>query len=206
MLKEEHVIGAAFLVQPWKKLTYNDIRRITGKKSKGYIYKALSRLLDEKIIYTEKVGRSLLYILNLDSLKTRSYLGFLNEYASWHSRHMPYKVIEKIASKINSPHYIFIVTGSYAKKKQTHKSDLDVVIICDDNTSPKSIMAEIAFEAEVSIPIVEPYVFTRKEFVQMLLDKGENYGKEVARYNAIFYGGAIYYTILNEALANGFRG
>ena len=69
---------------------------------------------------------------------------------------------------------LFIVTGSYAKKTQTKKSDLDVVIICDNNVNPKSIMAEIVFEAEVSMPVVEPYVFMRKEFMQMLLDKSEN--------------------------------
>ena len=206
MLKEEHVIGSAFLVQPWKKLTYKDIQKITGKKSKGYIYKAINRLVREDIINTEQVGRSILYSLNLDSLKTKSYIGFLNEYLSWKSKHMPHRTIEKIVSKISAAHYVFIVTGSYAKKKQTPKSDLDVTIICDDNTNPKSIMAEIAFESEVSIPVVEPYVFTRKEFLQMLLDKGENYGKEVARHNSIFYGGAIYYTILHEALMHGFRG
>ncbi len=206
MLKEEHIIGTAFLEQPWKKLTYKDIQRITKKKSKGYIYKALSRLLHEKIILSEKVGKSLLYSPNLESLKARSYLGFLNEYKSWHSKNLPTKVIEKIASKINNPYYVFIITGSYAKKKQTPKSDLDIVIICGDNVNPKSIMAEIAFEADISTPVVESYVFTRKEFMQMLSDKEENYGKEVARYNAIFYGGAIYYSILNEALANGFRG
>ena len=79
MLKEEHVIGSAFLVQPWKKLTYKDIQKITGKKSKGYIYKAINRLVREDIINTEQVGRSILYSLNLDSLKTNSYIGFLNE-------------------------------------------------------------------------------------------------------------------------------
>ncbi len=206
MLKEEHVIGSAFLVEPWKKLTYKDIAKITGKKSKGYIYKALNGLLKEGTINTEKVGKSVLYSLNLNSLKTRAYLGFLNEYKSWNANHIPHKIIQKISSKISNPYYVFIVTGSYAKKTQTKKSDLDVVIICDNNVNPKSIMAEIVFEAEVSMPVVEPYVFMRKEFMQMLLDKSENYGKEVVRYNAIFYGGAVYYSILNEALNNGFKG
>lgn len=206
MLKKENIIGAAFLQQPWKKLTYKDIQRITKKKSKGYIYKALKKLLYEGIIIKEQVGKSLLYTLNLNSIKNRTYIGFLNEYNSWKSKHMPLQVIERIASKITISHYVFIITGSYAKKKQTPKSDLDIVIICDDNTDPRLIMAEISFESKISIPIVEPYVFTRKEFLEMLLNKEQNYGKEVARCNSIFYGGAIYYTILNEAIINGFRG
>jgi len=40
----------------------------------------------------------------------------------------------------------------------------------------------------------------------MLTNKEFNYGKEVARNNVIFYGGSIYFNILNEAIEYGFRG
>lgn len=206
ILKEEYAIGAAFLAQPWKKLTYRDIKALSGKKSKGYVYNALSHLMHAGIISTEQVGKSILYSLNLDSLKARSYLGFLKEYISWNEKHIPNKIIENISSKISTKFFIFLVTGSYAKKTQTKKSDLDIIIICDDSFDPKSIYAQISHESETSIPIVHPYVFTKKQFLDMLLDDKENYGKEASRHNSIFCGASEYYSTLNEAIKHGFRG
>ena len=206
MKLQEQAIGAAFLVQPWKALTYNDIRRISGSKSKSYIYKALSHLMYDGILSTEQVGKSLLYKLNLYSTRAQSYLGLLNEHISWFAGHMPHQLIETIASKIPTSFFVFIVTGSYAKKKHTTRSDLDVTIIIDDSSNTKSAMAEIKNESMLGIPQVHPFVFTRSQFIEMLLDKKENYGKEVARHNNILYGGAIYYNMLNEAIQNGFKG
>lgn len=40
----------------------------------------------------------------------------------------------------------------------------------------------------------------------MLTNKEFNYGKEVAKYNFIFYGGNTYFNILNDAIENGFKG
>jgi len=206
ILKEEYAIGAAFLARPWQKLTYKDIKDISGKKSKGYIYNALSHLMHAEVISTERVGKSLLYTLNLDSLKTRSYLGFLKEYISWNEKQIPKQIIEKISSKISTNFFIFLVTGSYAKKTQTKKSDLDVIVICEDSFDPKKIHAQINYEAETSIPPVHLYVFNKKQFLDMLLDNKENYGKEAVRHNFIFCGGSEYYSILNEAVKRGFKG
>ncbi len=206
ILKEEYAIGMAFLVRPWKRLTYKDVRDISGKKSKGYIYKALSRLMFNNIISTEQIGKSLLYVLNLDSLEARSYIGFLKEYVSWNEKHIPKRVIEDVSAKISTKFFIFLVTGSYAKKTQTKKSDLDIIIICDDSFDPKNIYAQISYAGETSIPLVHPYVFTKTQFLDMLLVDDENYGKEAARHNFIFSGGSEYYSILNEAIKRGFKG
>ena len=206
ILKEEYTIGAAFLARPWKKLTYKDIKNISGKNSKGYIYKALSHLMHARVISTEQVGKSLLYSLNLNSIETRSYLGFLKEYLSWNEKHLPKHIIEKIGGMISTKFFIFLVTGSYAKKTQTKKSDFDVIIICDNSFDPKNISAQIIHESETSIPIVHPYVFTKTQFLDMLLDNKENYGKEAARHNFIFCGASEYYSILNEAIKHGFTG
>jgi len=205
-LTEEYKIAEAFLLQPWKKLTYADVYRISGKKSKGYIYKSLGKLLNEKIIEKENVGKSILYNLNLNSLKSRYYLGILNEYRSWKMAYVPHKIIENISKKIKTPFFILIVTGSYAKQKQNKNSDLDIAVICDDTLDTKSIYASIKLESDLSIPKVHPFVFTRKEFVEMLTNDEFNYGKEIARYNLIFYGAEQYYTILNEGIKHGFRG
>lgn len=206
ILKEQHNIDSAFLKEPWRKLTYSEIQKITKNRSKGYIYNALKRLEEGKIIVTEKIGKSILYILNLSSISAQSYIGFLHEYLSWNQEHIPLRVIENIKNKIPTKFFILLLTGSYAKKTQTKKSDLDIAIICDDKVDPKSIYAQISHESETSIPAVHPYVFTSKQFLDMLLDEGENYGKEAVRHNFIFCGGSQYYAIINEAIKHGFRG
>ncbi len=206
ILKEQYVIDSAFIKEPWKKLTYLDIQKITKKKSKGFIYGALKRLQKEKIINTEKVGKSILYNLNLSSTSAQNYAGFLHEYISFNQKHIPLQIIENIRNKIPTKFFILLLTGSYAKGTQTKHSDLDIIVICDDKTEPKKIMAEISYESELSIPKVHPYVFTKEQFLGMLLEDEENYGKEAVRHRFIFYGGSQYYAVINEAIKHGFRG
>ena len=120
--------------------------------------------------------------------------------------HLPNKNIQKIINKIKTPFYSFIIAGSYAKNKQKQSSDLDVVIICDDAQKPKTILSQTKLESELMIPEIHLYVFTKSEFLQMLLSKDENYGKEVARNNLIVTGAKQFYNVIMEAIENGFNG
>jgi len=208
IVTKEYAIDSAFIKKPWKRLTFNEIRKLSDKKSRSYIYRALHRLQKEKIVDSERIGKSIIYSLNWNSLNTQMYMGFLEEYNSWSSKKIPFDIISKLSNLIVkiTPFYILLVTGSYAKNKQTPKSDLDVVIICDDSIDPKSIYAELKLESELSIPQVHLYVFKRKEVMQMLFSDEENYGKEIARNHLIFIGGTPYYAILKEAINHGFKG
>ena len=80
------------------------------------------------------------------------------------------------------------------------------MILCDNDCEPKKIYSELRHDCELSIPKIHLYVFKEKEFLQMLLDKKENYGKEIVRNNLIFFGGEQYYKIISEAIKNGFNG
>ena len=208
IINEEHTITKAFLQKPWKKLSYSEICKLSGKTSKSYIYRALNHLIQGGIVSTQQIGKSFHYGLNLDSTQTQTYIGFLSEYLAWQEAHVPKKIVEKLISKASkvTPFLIFIVTGSYAKKAQSKRSDLDITIICDDSINPRVIEAEIDFESRMSIPQVHLYVFKKKEFIEMLTNDEQNYGKEVARYNLISFGGDIYFNILNKAIQHGFRG
>jgi predicted nucleotidyltransferase len=208
IITKQYAIDSVFIKEPWKELTYRDIQLLSKKKSRSYVYSAIDRLVTNRIVITRKVGKSILYSPNLNSPYVQNYMAFLEEFNAWASRHIPTQIISNLATKIFSitPFYTLIVTGSYAKKAQTSKSDLDIVFICDDKIDPQKINAELKLESELSIPKVHLYVFTRKQFLEMLSDKKENYGKEIARYHLIFKGGSAYYSILTEAIRNGFRG
>ncbi|HLC72008.1 MAG TPA: nucleotidyltransferase domain-containing protein [Candidatus Nanoarchaeia archaeon] len=208
IVTKEYAIDSVFIKKPWKRLTFNEICKLSGKKSSSYVYRALHRLQKERIIESERVGKSILYNLNWNSLNTQIYIGFLEEYNAWSSKHVPLEIISKLsnlAMKI-TPFFVLLVTGSYAKKKQTPRSDLDVVIICDNSVDPRSITAELNMESQLSMPPVHLFTFTRKQFTEMLLNDEENYGKEFARHHLIFVGGTAYYSMLKETITHGFKG
>lgn len=206
MLTKEHEIMAVFAKYPWKKFTFRDIKKLSRKKSESYVYTALKKFVKSGLLREEKAGNVVLYMVNLLSLKARTYVGFVSEHNAWSQKHIPYKDLEKISRGIPTEFYALIITGSYARKEQTPKSDLDMVIVCDDSLDPKRVYAEIIQDCKMNIPPVHLYVFRKKEFLEMLTNKEPNYGKEIANNNFILSGGKEYYGIINEAMQNGFDG
>ena len=55
------------------------------------------------------------------------------------------------------------------------------------------------------IPKVHALVFSYKDFVDMLLDKKSNLGKEIFNKRLIFKNTTKYYNLINEAIEHGFR-
>ncbi len=206
MLKKEYEIFAQFVKFPWQRFTFKEIKNLSGKKSEGYVYDALKRFVAVGSLKEEKAGNVVLYSLNIESLRTQSYAGFIAEYMAWNEEHIPYRDLEKIAFKIPTDFYILIITGSYAKNCQKKRSDIDIVIIVDDNTEPKRVYSELKYACEMNIPPIHLYVFKRSEMLTMLLDKKANYGTEIARNNLILSGGENYFKIMSEAMKNGFNG
>ena len=206
MLKKERQILEEFVKKPWKKYTFKEIKKLSGKKSESYVYTSLKKFVKSNILKEERAGNVVLYSLNLDSYKTFAYAGFVLEHLSWNKKHIPYKDLEKIVSKIPTKFFIIIITGSYANNTQKKDSDIDIVIICDDSFEPKKIYAELKLDCELNIPPIHLYVFKKMEFLNMLLSKEANYGKEIVNKNLILFGGEEYYNIVSEAIKNGFAG
>jgi len=205
ILKKQYEIDKVFLIQPWKALTYSEIQKLSKNRSKGYIYKELKRLEKENIINSNRIGkRTIIYNMALNSASAQHYWGFIEEYSSWKLDKFPFHIIENLRSKMPTPFFTLLVTGSYAKRTETKSSDIDVVIISDFNKD--KIYAELKYESETSIPKVHLYVFTKQDFLDMLASKKENYGKEITRNKRVFFGGASYYSIFSEAMEHGFKG
>ena len=158
------------------------------------------------ILNEEKAGNVILYNLNLSLVKTWVYTGIIAEHMGWNKKGFPYADLERFLSKISLNFFIFVITGSYANGTYNKKSDIDIVIICDDNIDTKKIYSELRYASDMNIPKIHLYVFKKSEFLAMLLHKEENYGKEIARNNIILFGGSEYYKIMAEAIKNGFIG
>ena len=188
---------------PWIKYLFKDVKNRYKRKSDSYISKVLGDFVDDNILLKEKIGNISVYSLNPTS-KTISYLSIVSEYKAWNKNQIPHEDIENISSKIPTKFFTLMITGSYAKNEQTGKSDIDIVIISD--VEPKKIYAELKYICEMNIPQIHLYVFKESEFLEMLLDKKPNYGKEIVKNNLILIGAETYYKIIFEAMKNGFTG
>ena len=205
MLTKEHTIAEPFAKEPWRKLTFKEVKLLSGNKSHNYVHTTLKCLVKEGILKEQKIGNNITYQIN-DSIPALNTIGFVAEHKAATARHIPHESIRKLISKIKTTFLILLITGSYAKGKQKETSDVDIVILCDDRQNPGSILSQIKLESELMSPEAHPYVFTQSQFYEMLTNKEENYGKESARNNLIITGGREYYSILLEAIKHGFNG
>ncbi len=180
------------------------IRELTKKlQSKSYqrIYESVKEFKKENIIKIEKAGQTSLVSLNL-SKKTILYLSFLDEEESM-SKHIPnYNQLTEIKEITD---FLIIITGSYAKDTYNKKSDLDLVIILPDDKDPVKVHDLIENLTMLYTPKIHLYVFKKKDFISMLIDKQENYGKEIFKNHLILKNSQIYYELLKEAINNGFK-
>ncbi len=206
MLKKEYEILLPFAREPWRKLTFGEVKKLSKKRSESYVFNSLKKFVKRGVLKEKKAGNVVLYSANLESLKTQAYIGFIAEFVAWGRKQVPYRAMENIAEKIPTPFYTLMITGSYANGTQRKDSDIDVVVVVDDNANPKKIYAELRMECEFSIPPIHLYAFRNEEFLGMLLDKKANYGKEIARNNLLIFGAENYYQIISEAVENGFDG
>ena len=205
MMTKQPTLLEPFVKLPWKSFTFKEVKTLSRNKSDNYVHAGLKRFVQDGILKSQKIGNALIYSLS-DSVAALNTAGFLAEYHANISLHLPHKNIQKLISKVKTAFFVLVITGSYAKSKQKETSDLDVVIICDNQQDPNAILSQIKLESELMIPEVHPYIFTQEQFHLMLTTTEENYGKEIARHNLIITGGKIYYSIVQEAIKHGFGG
>ena len=203
LTKKEMRLIEMFRKHPFESHTINELSGLLKTKSYSWTYNAVKKLYGFGIFQLEAKGHSKLVMINLNSPEAIKYMAIL-DYSAALERKIPN--IEEIFKMIDSTYFTLIVGGSYASGTQTSKSDLDVVVILSNGADTKAVMNTLKNKGGLLIPEVHPYVFTEKEFLQMLLARDENYGKLLFRNMLIFFGAENYYLIVNEAGKHGFSG
>ncbi|MBU0963021.1 MAG: nucleotidyltransferase domain-containing protein [Nanoarchaeota archaeon] len=201
MLKKEIEILSLFRNSIFLKTTILDISKKL-KKHYPKIYDSVKELEKNKTLKIEKVGHSNLVSLLLNPQTIRN-LSFLDEQEAMQKNIPNY---EKLMSLKEISQYLVILTGSYAKGKATKTSDLDLVIIIPDDKNAFDIQKKLENIFLLFHPPIHLYVFNNKDIVEMLIDKKENYGKEIFKNHIILKNAYIYYELLKEAIENGFKG
>jgi predicted nucleotidyltransferase len=190
----------------FRKETIRGLMKSISKSSYPWVFNAVKKFIKERILLSEKKGKSTICSINLDSLEALYYLSLLDYFEALNARHVPFDQVKELIDHTPSAYFSFIVTGSYAEKKQTKESDVDITVIIGDEKNKKRVYNYLFNKGDLMIPKVHPFVFTKDEFLQMLLDKEENFGKLLYRKRLIYFGAENYYWIIKEAILHGFRG
>ena len=198
--KEELKIINLFRKNIFAEFTLLEIMGELKKKSYNWTYKAISKL-GKEILEVRKAGNTTLVKLSLNQ-NAITYLSFL-DLKEANERNLP--IIYQLSASISNKTHFFIllVVGSYAKWTETKNSDLDIVIITE--MEKKEIMPYINEATRFSEIETDVHVFSPQQFMQMLLEDDENFGKEIFRKHIIFYGTEAYYRIIMEAKKNGLQ-
>lgn len=179
------------------------IRELMNKiESKSYqrVHEAVERLVKKNILNSEKVGNT-----NLISLKlSRESMLNLAYFDEQEGKKMPN--YSKIIEIREISDYLVLVAGSYASGKFNKKSDMDLVVIIPDKENVVSLQKRIENLTMLFIPQIHLHVFTKRDFVEMLTDKKENYGKEIVKNKIILKNAQIFYELTRDAVENGYKG
>lgn len=152
-----------------KKFTMHNLSNILRIPYASF-YRTIKFMKDLLII--ENIGKSKVISLNKQNSIIKSYLTISSdEERKYYLKKYP--IINKIYQELNTKD-IVILFGSYAKRTQTEKSDIDFMIINKDGKKNISFSKyELLFKIKIN-----PIFITEKEFKLMLKSKEENVGKQ----------------------------
>ena len=63
MLTKRYSIIKCFGKEPWKSLTFKQIKKLSKNKSDNYVHTALKKLVKHKILNQDNIGNSIVYSL-----------------------------------------------------------------------------------------------------------------------------------------------
>ncbi len=197
LTKEQLKILGVFNKSIFAELTFKQIKNQSRQKSNNVVQIALKEFQKEDIIKTKKIGDVSVYSLNLDNNLTIGYLNLINQNNNLNKK-FPITILAEVQKKIlhQTPFFILIIFGSYAKNKATDNSDLDIAIIVDSEQIKKDIAPILETVKRREITPVDYHIFIKNEFLQMLNDEIENVGKQIYKNSIIYYGFIDYCNIL----------
>jgi len=198
MSKNQTEILNLFRKNLFLKVTMRGMMHKLKKKSYQRIYEAIKELQEKNMIRITKAGHSHICEVKF-SPETISTLAYLEE------KEALSKKTPNIREILEFPEFledIILVTGSYAKGTKNKQSDIDLVIITKNNVFKKQKLIE-TLTVLFTTP-VHPIVISHKDYKNMLLEKKENYGKEIFKNKLIYRNATRYFELLKEAIENGF--
>lgn len=158
--------------------TMHELSKLT-KLPYASFYRYVHHLAEQKVLFLESIGKAKVVKLNLDHPVQNGHLtnASFEEMCEYISKN---PIIKKIVNELKTKE-IVLLFGSYAKGKQTQKSDIDLLII--NETGEKSLdfsKYEVLYKIDIN-----PIFIKESEFQEMLIDYEENVGKQALKNHII---------------------
>jgi predicted nucleotidyltransferase len=196
-------IFEAFLNKPYAELTYRKIKEHSKEKSNSAVQKAITKFQTEGLVKKKEVGNIILYSADLTNTNTLSYFDILTKERLPPLAKNTIKIIKE--ELINTTFTSIALFGSYAEGKQKEKSDLDIAIFVNSQEDKKRCELSMKTAELKSILKIDAHIITKEEMLQMLKDKHENLGKQIAHKHLMIQNPTIFYSIIEEGMNNGFK-
>lgn len=197
-------IFEVFAKKPFGEYTRKEIKKESKEKSNNKLALSINLLKKEDVLHEKKIGKSGLLTLNLENELTCYYIALCN-----HNRipHLAKLAVESLKQELeeDTPFYSMVIFGSYASGEQKKDSDLDVAIFIESEEKKKQVEASANAAKLKSIPEMDIHVIPKTEMREMLTNKEENLGKQIARKHLAVHNHMIFYDIIKEGMQHGFR-
>lgn len=200
--KQVEVLGA-FLLQPYRELSYVEIKRYTKGRSNSVVQSALAAFLEEGVVSKRLVGRIPVYKPVLSTPLTLAYFQVLvrRRFSKVVSRSL--KLVSEGLAGV--PFKSVVVFGSYAGGTQTEKSDLDIAVFVRTSDDVALCKSGLYAAKNKSLLELDAHVITAAEMKEMLLADYENLGKQIACKHLAVQNAEVFYSLLDEGSSHGFK-
>lgn len=202
--KKQLKIFEVFAKKPFAEYTRKEVKKESKEKSNNALALAINLLKKEEVLIEKKIGKSGLLTLNIENDITYYYIALCNSNRITNNVKLALESLKKEISE-ETPFYSIVIFGSYAVGEQKKDSDLDVAVLIDNENIRKQIEA-LANSAKLKSTLeMDIHVIPRSEMIEMLTNKEENLGKQIARKHLAIYSHKIFYEIIKEGIKHGFR-
>ena len=187
----------------FKELSISEIIKLSKKKTKTWVFNSLKQLTKINLLILKRKSNLNLYQLNLNNPILIQILQCLELQEILNFKHL--NIIQEIINNLPLKNYCLLIFGSYAQNKQTKDSDIDICFLVEDINSEKKIKSYInEIKMNHSVQMDDHYIYFN-DFIEMLLRKEENLGKQIYKNHKIFFNHDMYYQLIKEAYKSGFR-
>lgn len=169
------------------------IRNISQNISADYktVHGVMQELIKNDLVHAKKIGQTVLCSINQKEFNAdifRAELSRREELLKNKDLSSMYSYFESL----KEPFFVLLLFGSYASGKNRKGSDIDLMLITDNEDTKKKIKSKVNL-IPLEIHLTE---VNSREFVSMLKTTEFNVGKEAFYNNVILYGIEDYYRII----------
>jgi len=169
------------------------IREVSKEIKSDYkiVHTAVLRLVNKGILNQRRIGKAIQVSLSNNFTKEIFQAEFERRTEILKNKNLSV-MFETIKKEVDSVNFILLLFGSYSKKTENKKSDIDLIFILPNLENEKRIEQIISI-----LPLkIHSLIFTERQFKEMKDSRELNVVKEAIKNNIILYGIEQYYELI----------